>query len=90
MSDKKIPTVAEMRVACRQARDLIERTTLCLDATSDDYPIGGNDRRKCRLQVERAKGTGYRTVRTTTDKFGRWCKPHKRRCRDFCIVVIRN
>src|SRR5262249_46599260 len=41
-------------------------------------------------QVEREKGTGYRTVRTTTDKFGRWCKPHKLRYRDFCIVVIRN
>jgi hypothetical protein len=56
MGDKTIPTVAEVREAARQARDLIERTTLCLNATIDDYPIGGNDHGKFRLKVERAKG----------------------------------
>jgi hypothetical protein len=38
--------------------------------------------------VERKKGHGYRLVRTTTDKYGRWCKPHKSQYSDACIVVI--
>jgi hypothetical protein len=27
-------------------------------------------------------------VRTTTDKFGRWCKPHKSQYSDACVVVL--
>ncbi len=34
--------------------------------------INRQERGKCRLQVERSKGKGYRTVRTTTNKHGRW------------------
>ncbi len=63
---------------------------LCIDATIDDYPIGRRDRGKCRLQVERAAGKGYRTVRTTTNKFGRWCAPKKSTYRNSVYVVIRD
>src|SRR5262249_18039059 len=81
-------TADEIRVACGAAREFIARNHLCLDATIDDYPIGRQDRGKCRLQVERKKGHGYRLVRTTTNNPGRWCKPHKSQYSDACIVVI--
>ncbi len=82
------PTVESVRAACARARQLIEAHHLCLEATIDDYPIGRRERGKCRLQVERAKGKGYRTVRTTTDKLGRWCKPHKSTFRNDITVVV--
>jgi hypothetical protein len=81
-------TADEIRAACVAAREFIARNRLCLDATSDDYPIGRQDRGKCRLQVERKKGHGYRLVRTTTNKFGVWCKPHKSQYSDAATVVI--
>jgi hypothetical protein len=46
--------------------------------------------RDCRLQVERASGKGYRTVRTTTNKFGRWCAPKKSTYRNSVYVVVRD
>jgi hypothetical protein len=49
---------------------------------------GDRQRGKCRLQVERARGKGYRTVRTTTDKPGRWCKPHSSTFRNDITVVV--
>jgi hypothetical protein len=64
-------TADEIRAACVAAREFIARHHLCLDATIDDYPIGRQDRGKCRLQFERRKAHGYRLVRTTTNKFGR-------------------
>ena len=75
--ETKIPTHDEIRATFASVRDLVQRNHLCLDATIDDYPIGRRERGKCRLQVERAAGKGYRTVRTTTNKFGRWCAPKK-------------
>lgn len=39
-----------------------------------DWPIGGNNRGECRFTVE-ANAKGERTMRVTTDKHGRWCKP---------------
>ena len=71
------PTVGSVRAARARAHQFIEAHHLCLDATIEDYPIGRRERGKCRLQVERASGKGYRTVRTTTDRSGRWCKPHR-------------
>lgn len=76
-TDKKILTPAEYREEGLRVRQVLTSYPLCLDATIDDYPIGRSDRGKCRLQVERAKGKGYRTVRTTTDRNGVWCKPKK-------------
>ena len=83
-----LKTADEIQTACAAAREFIARHHLCLDATIDDYPIGRQDRGKCRLQVERKQGHGYRLVRTTTNKFGVWCKPHKSQYGDACIVVI--
>jgi hypothetical protein len=68
----------------------IQRSQLCLDATIDDYPIGWRERGKCRLQVERAGNKGYRTVRTTTNKFGRWCAPKKSTSSGAVEVVVRH
>jgi hypothetical protein len=45
---------------------------------------------ECRLQVERAANKGYRTMRTTTNKAGRWCKPHKSTYSNSLIVVARD
>jgi hypothetical protein len=83
-----IPTVEQVREKCERAVEIIKSYPMCLDATIDDYPIGGSNRGKCRLQVERAAGKGYRTVKTTTDKHGRWCKPHKGIYRPDVTVVV--
>ena len=92
MAEKTFPSVEQVKASCSTAIEFIEHNTsrLCLDATIDDYPIGRRERGKCRLQVERAKGKGYRLVRTTTDKQGRWCKPSKSTYRNSCIVVVRD
>ncbi len=91
MADEKvIPTHDEIRETFTRVREQIAGMDLCLDATIDDYPIGRRERGKCRLQVERAKGKGYRTVRTTTNKFGRWCAPKKSTYGNAATVVVRN
>jgi hypothetical protein len=82
------PTVESVRAACARARQFIEAHHLGLDATIGDYPIGRRERGQCRLQVEYDKRKGYRTVRTTTDKCGRWCKPHKGTFRNDITVVV--
>ena len=82
-----------MRFARRSSRPVrrkIASMNLCLGATIDDYPIGRRERGKCRLHVERAAGKGYRAVRTTTNKFGRWCAPKKSTYRNSVYVVIRD
>ena len=55
---------------------------------TEDYPIGGANRGKCALQVETNKN-GWRTVKTTTNKNGRWCNPKKSTYTDkgSCFVV---
>ena len=91
MADEKVmPTLDEIRATFESVRHKIGSMNLCLDATIDDYPIGRRERGKCRLQVERAKGKGYRTVRTTTNKFGRWCAPKKSTYRNSVYAVIRH
>lgn len=82
------PTVESVLADCARARQFIESHHLCLDATIDDYPIGRRERGKCRLQVEYDGRKAYRTVRTTTDRSGRWCKPRKSTYRlDITVVV---
>jgi hypothetical protein len=88
--ETKIPTNEEIRESFAEVRDRIEHSHLCLDATIDDYPIGRRERGKCRLQVERAQKKGYRTVRTTTNKHGRWCAPKKSTYSNSLIVVVRD
>jgi hypothetical protein len=88
--ETKIPTHEQIRSTFASVRDLIERNHLCLDATIDDYPIGRRERGKCRLQVERTAAKGYRTVRTTTNKFGRWCAPKKSTYHNSVTAVVRD
>ncbi len=88
--EKVIPTPDEIRATFARVRETIASMDLCLDATIDDYPIGRRERGKCRLQVERAAGKGFRTVRTTTNKYGRWCAPKKSTYRNSVYVVVRN
>jgi hypothetical protein len=82
------PTVDSVQAACAKAREFIESHHLCLDATIEDYPIGRRERGKCRLQVECRRDREYRTVRTTTNKFGRWCQPHKSTYGPDMTVVV--
>jgi hypothetical protein len=82
------PTVELVRAACAKARQFIESHHLCLDSTIEDYPIGRRERGKCRLQVECRRDREYRTLKTTTDKFGRWCKPHKSTYGPDITVVV--
>jgi hypothetical protein len=56
------PTVESVRAACARIRRFVESHHLCLEATIEDYPIGRRERGKCRLQVERARGKGYRRI----------------------------
>jgi len=44
-------------------------------AVIQKYPIGGSDYGLCRLEVHHSPRKGWRTVRTTTNKYGTWCKP---------------
>ncbi len=88
--EKKIPTHDGIHATFSELRDQIARSNLCLDATIGDYPIGRRERGKCRLQVERAQNKGYRTVRTTTNKHGRWCAPKKSTYSNSLIVVVRD
>ena len=88
--DKMPPTLDEVRATFEAVRHKLACMNLCLDATIDDYPIGRRERGKCRLQVERAADKGYRTVRTTTNKFGRWCKPKKSTYTNNVTVVVSN
>ena len=88
--ETKIPTHDEIRATFAQVRDRIESSDLCLDATIDDFPIGRRERGKCRLQVERAKNKGYGTVRASTNKVCRWCKPHKSTYSNSLIVAVRD
>ncbi|HEV3309845.1 MAG TPA: hypothetical protein VG815_04960 [Chloroflexota bacterium] len=88
--ETKIPTLDEIRATFASVRQTIAGMDLCLDATINDYPIGRRERGKCRLQVERAAGKGYRTVRKTTNKFGSWCAPKKSTYRNSVHVVVRD
>jgi hypothetical protein len=88
--ETKNPTHDEIRETFAEVRDRIAHNNLCVDATIDDYPIGRRERGKCRIQVERARNKGYRTIRTTTNKHGRWCAPKKSAYSNSQIVVVRD
>jgi hypothetical protein len=88
MDGKKYPTPDEVRAVFAEVDRQIDSMKLCLDFTIQDYPFGRRDRGKCRLQVERAKGKGYRTIKTTTDRNGRWCAPKKSTFTNSLIFVV--
>lgn len=54
----------------------------------EDYPIGIGGRGKCRLAVQYKDRKGWRTVRETTDKHGRWRKPKYSIYDAFPIAVV--
>jgi len=56
-------------------------------AVIGDYPIGRQARGYCKLEVEHSPTKGYRTVRTTTNKHGRWCAPKKSTYRTYTCVI---
>jgi hypothetical protein len=82
------PTVESVLTGCDRAREFIESHHLCLDATIDDYTIGRMEHGQGRLQVEWDRRKADRTVRTTTYKNGRWCKPKKSTFRNDITVVV--
>ena len=90
MPIRTIPSPDEIRATFANVREILSTKHLCLDATIDDYPIGRRDRGRCRLQVERAPGKGYRTVRTSKNNRGIWCKPHKSTYGGHVLVVIKD
>lgn len=53
-----------------------------------EYPIGGGNYGQCRLEVQHHPRRGWRTVRTTTDKKNRWCKPKASTYRAAPIGVV--
>ncbi len=53
---------------------------------TDDYPSGGI-RVKCIFKVESHRTRGYRVSRTTTNKFGAWCKPKYSTYSTLCAIV---
>jgi hypothetical protein len=85
---KTVPTPAEIREQGARVKEFILSHRLVLEATIDDYPIGRRERGRCRIAVERAKGKGYRTIKQTTDRSGRWCNPKKSTYGDACRVVV--
>jgi hypothetical protein len=90
MPDEKVmPTHDEFRATFKAVRQKIGRMDVCRDATIDDYSIGRRERGKFRLEFERTVVKGYRTVRTRTNKFCRWCAPMKSLYRISICVVVR-
>lgn len=88
MPEKIYPTVAEVREATAHAIKTIEQLTFHDSYVIEDYPIGSRNRGRCLLEAEFVKGKGSRTVRTTTDKYGRWCKPKKSVFHNNIIRVV--
>lgn len=46
-----------------------------LQAEFDNWPIGSGNVGLCRFVVEDGGKKGQRVARTTTNKYGQWCKP---------------
>jgi hypothetical protein len=57
------------------AESCLEKGTFAMEHTIDDYPIGGNRRGACKMGVESKPNCGIRSVKTTTNKHGKWCAP---------------
>lgn len=87
---KPIPTEAEIDAAWAVANAIIDMLTMVPETVIADYPIGslGRKRGLCRLSVDFKKHHGWRTNKTTTDEFGRWCKPKTGAYQPEPIVVV--
>lgn len=89
MPETRPRTVAAVQEQAAYAASVLDRLIPLTEYTIADYPIGRSDRGQCRLQVER-KGLQARTVRTTTNKRGRWCNPKKSTYQQLTIVVVKD
>lgn len=74
---KSIPTPDEVRAQIAGAAEHMVDLTYLKDFTIADYPIGRRERGQCRLSFEFHPKKGFRTVRETTNKWGKWCAPKK-------------
>src|ERR1700736_3841484 len=71
-----LPTPAAIRAEMDQALQRIKGLSISTEHTIADYPIGSRLRGQCKITVEFKPGKGCRPVKQTTDKRGKWCKPH--------------
>lgn len=85
---KPIPTEAEIDAAWEAANKIIDTLTMVREFIIPDYPIGKQNRGLCRITVDFKKHHGWRTNKTTTDEFGRWCKPKTGVYQPEPIVVV--
>jgi hypothetical protein len=85
-------SIDEVRSKLAEVRAKLDRYQLFTEHVIGDYPIGRRLRGQCKLSVEYKPGKGFRTVKTTTDKFGRWCNPKKGTYDDgaICVAVSPN
>lgn len=85
-------SVDEVRSKLAEVRAKLDRYELVREHVIADYPIGRTLRGQCKLSVDYKPGKGLRTVKTTTDKFGRWCNPKKSTYDDgvICVAVSRD
>jgi hypothetical protein len=83
-------TAATMRSEMEECLAKIGSMMFMAEGIIDDYPIGRQLRGKCKLSVEYKKGKGFRTVKQTTDKNGRWCKPKTSTYCNHPISVVRH
>ncbi len=84
----KYESLEAFRDLLRDVRSKIETLTILKEFTIEDYPIGGANRGNCKISVEYKRGHGYRPVKQTTDKHGRWCKPKAGTYRNGVTVVV--
>jgi len=71
------PKPDEVRQSFAALRSNLARHRIVPVHVIESYPIGRRDRGLCRLEVEYKPGKGYRRIKTTTDKQGRWCAPKR-------------
>jgi hypothetical protein len=83
----KPATVAGVSESIKVLGEWLSQGTYKLEHTIEDYPIGRRDRGKCKLGFECKRGE-WRTVKTTTDKNGRWCNPKRSTYSDDVICVV--
>lgn len=70
-------SIEEIKTAIAETLKVVQTLTVHASAVIENYPIGGRNRGRCELAVERSPKHGWRTVKTTTNKNGVWCAPKK-------------
>ena len=83
-----IPTEAEVDAQWEECMRRIGDMKLHVEYVIEDYPFGFQNRCRCRMSVEYREGSGYRTRKEVTNKFGNWFKPKRSRYQPHPIVVV--